>query len=34
MTELQFKKLLIESIQIDDNPRKNEVIELLKMVNA
>lgn len=34
MTELQFKKLLIESIQIDDNPRKNEVIELLKMVNV
>lgn len=34
MTELQFKKLLIESIQIDNNPYKNEVIELLKMVTV
>ncbi len=34
MTELQFKKLLIESIQIDNNLHKNEVIELLKMVTV
>ena len=34
MTELQFKKLLIDSIQIDHNIHKNEIIELLKMVTV
>lgn len=31
MTELQFKKLLIDTIKLDDNPNSNEVCELLKI---
>ena len=31
MTELQFKKLLIDTIKLDDNPNFDEICESLKL---
>lgn len=31
MTEKQYKKLLIDTIQIEDNEDKDKIIELLKI---
>lgn len=33
MNELQFKKLLIDTIKIGDEPNKEEIIDLLKLVS-
>lgn len=34
MNELQFKKLLIDTIKIGNEPNKDEIIELLKLVSV
>lgn len=31
MTEKQYKKLLIDTIRVEDNEDKNKIIELLKI---